>query len=161
VFTENQESVPIQLAIGLYNLGTYGNASGVSAIADKFGVSEGAVASFTSRVIKALMHLSTNWIRWPDKNERKQIGNQMAHELFPKCVGFVDGSDAAFFQSPAEDKDTYWSRKKKYCMQFQIVCDPAKYIRHFFTGYPGSVHDAKVYGSTELALKEVNYFSKG
>lgn len=149
------------MAVALYHIGTFGNASSTSQIADKFGVSEGAVGLFTTRVIDSLCNLSQKWITWPNVNERKTISNQMAHELLPKCLGFVDGSDAVFYQAPSEDKDTYWSRKKKYCMQFQVVCDPEKIVRHLFTGYPGSVHDAKVYSVTPLATNPQQFFSEG
>lgn len=71
-------------------MGTFGNASCSTQIADKFGISEGAVGLFTSRVIQSLCNVSQNWICWPTGNERKLIGNQMAHEFLPKCMGFVD-----------------------------------------------------------------------
>jgi hypothetical protein len=85
----------------------------------------------------------------------------MAENFLPKCIGFVDGSDAVFYPAPTEDKEAYWSRKKKYCMQFQILCDPDKLIRNLFTGYPGSVHDAKVFTSSTPFLKSHQYFSSG
>jgi len=83
----------------------------------------------------------------------------MAEHLFPKCVGYIDGSTADFAQAPVENKDAYWSRKKKYCMQFQIICDPFKVIRSLITGYPGSVHDARVYSTSALCQKPGKFFS--
>jgi len=123
VFTTAQQPIPVQLAVALYNIGTFGNAKSIGQIATKFGVSEGGVENFTSRVVTVLGDLTKVWIKWPDVNERKQIGSQMAAEYFPHSIGFIDGSGATFNQSRAEDKQAYWSRKKKYCIQFQIVCD--------------------------------------
>jgi len=147
------------LAIALFNLGCFGNSSSLGHIATKFGVSEGAVENATTRVLSALNELSPVWIKWPDAQERHKIGSSMASTYFPKCIGFIDGSDATFYRAPQDDKQTYWSRKKKYCMQFQIVCDPSKLIRNLFTGYPGSVHDAKVYASSPVLSLVHTYFS--
>jgi len=117
------------------------------------------VENFTTRVVMALNEISPDWIKWPDAAERNRIGTSMAAKYFPNCVGFIDGSDANFYQAPRDDKQTYWSRKKKYCMQFQIVCDPSKLIRHLFTGYPGSVHDAKVYAASSISSQVQTHFS--
>jgi len=83
----------------------------------------------------------------------------MANEVLPKCIRFIDGSDAILFQAPTDEKEVYWSRKK-HCMQFQIVCDQTKRIRHIYTGYPGSVHDAKVFTSSPV-YNNKEYFTEG
>jgi len=145
--------------VALNNLGTFGNAGSFGHVSTKFGISEGAVENCTTRVVTALCKLSTTWIMWPSPAERVKIGSYMATKYFPKCIGFIDGSDATFYRAPKDDKQTYWSRKKKYCMQFQIVCDPSKLIRSLFTGYPGSVHDAKVYSASPVFNQAANYFS--
>lgn len=151
----------MQLAVALNQLGTYGNASSSENIATKFGLSHGFVNNYTNRIIEGLLAISDDWIRWPNEDERRRISNEMFQNGLPKCVGFVDGSHAPFFKAPMEDKETYWSRKKEYSLQFQIICDPNRIIRHFYTGYPGSVHDAKVFAACDIAKNPNHFFSPG
>lgn len=145
----------------MYRIGTFGNAAALGQIATKFGVGEATVENFTWRVICAINDLSCTWIRWPDQIERKSIGLAMAHEILPKCIGFIDESAAIFYQAPLNDKETYWSRKKHYCMQFQIVCDSSRRIKALFACFPGSVHDAKLFASSPVYTKANDYFSDG
>lgn len=85
----------------------------------------------------------------------------MAFNGLPKCVGFVDGTDVIFCDAPVDKKEFYWSRKKKYCMQAQIICDTDRRVRDLFVGYPGSVHDAKVFASCPIGQNPLKYFSSG
>ena len=41
----------------------------------------------------------------------------------------------------------------------QAVCDHKLKIRHLLIGYPGSVHDARMYANSDLSQKSENYFS--
>ncbi|OXA48398.1 putative nuclease HARBI1 [Folsomia candida] len=159
--SNHQEPLELQLAVALNQLGTYGNASSSENIATKFGLSHGFVNNYTNRIIEGLLAISDDWIRWPNEDERRRISNEMFQNGLPKCVGFVDGSHAPFFKAPMEDKETYWSRKKEYSLQFQIICDPNRIIRHFYTGYPGSVHDAKVFAACDIAKNPNHFFSPG
>ncbi|OXA53469.1 putative nuclease HARBI1 [Folsomia candida] len=156
-----QEPLELQLAVALNQFGTYGNGSSSENIAAKFGLSHGSVNNYTNRIIEGLLAISNDWIRWPNESERRRIGDEMFQNGLPKCVGFVDGSHVPFFKAPIEEKETYWSRKKEYSIQFQIICDPNRIIRHFYTGYPGSVHDAKVFGACDIAKNPRNFFSPG
>ena len=155
VFSQSQVPLPIQLAVALYQFGTFGNSASVGHVATKFGVSEGTVFNAMARITIALLSLKQNWIQWPSAEERKIISSRMAQYSLPKCI--VDGSDAVLCSAPIDDKEVYWSRKKRYGIQFQVVCDLEKQIRHFFCGYPASVHDAKVYSACLLYKNPMLY----
>lgn len=40
-------------------------------------------------------------------------------------------------------------------------CDQKKLIRHLFVGYPGSVHDAKVFAASDIGRRPRYFFSEG
>ncbi|ODM87084.1 putative nuclease HARBI1 [Orchesella cincta] len=160
-FNETQDPIKLQLAVTLYRLGTYGNGSSVTNVSTKFGISIGAVVKYTDRVIDAITSLSKRYIYWPGPSERQDLGRQMALQCLPKCIGFVDGTDIVFDEAPHDDKELYWSRKKKYCIQAQIICDIDRKIRDLFTGYPGSVHDAKAFSKSPIAIVPNKFFSAG
>ena len=83
---------------------------------------------------------------------------ETAHEL-PHCFGYVDGSEIPLAEKPTQDPEAFFSRKQRYALKMQVVCDHHLRIRHLITGYPGSVHDARIFNNSELALKPESYFS--
>ena len=48
-------------------------------------------------------------------------------------------------------KSKLYSNKILYCLQMQVVCDNNRKIRDVFIGYPGSVHDARVFRNSPLS----------
>lgn len=153
-----QDPLHLQAAVALFRFGTYGNAASIQQVASKFGISEGSVVNFTNRVIEFLCSLMRDWVCWPDAEERRKLGTDS--EL-KGCLGYVDGTDIPLAEAPSENKEVYWSRKKKYCLQAQIICDKNKKIRSIYTGFPGSVHDAKVFQASEIGRTPERFFSEG
>lgn len=58
-------------------------------------------------------------------------------------LGCVDGTHISI-NAPHDDADAYLNRKKYHSVQLQVICDNKKKFTDVFTGYPGSVHDARV-----------------
>ena len=48
------------------------------------------------------------------------------------------------------DGEVYWSRKCKYCINLQLVCDDRRLIRFFEAGWPGSVFDSVVFDNSSV-----------
>jgi hypothetical protein len=88
-------------------------------------------------------------IRWPDAEERRSIEVSKADKL-PKCMGFIDGSHVNLDEAPTQDPESYFTRKQRYAIQVQAVCDIEMKIRNIVVGFPGSVHDARVYANSTL-----------
>jgi len=69
----------------------------------------------------------------------------------PGAVGFVDGTHINLEEKPYVNcPDDYYSRKQRYGLHLQIVCDYNLKIRHFKLGNTASVHDAKVFSQCVL-----------
>ena len=77
----------------------------------------------------------------------------------PFCVGFIDGSHIILFEKPESDPEDYVNRKNDVSIQLQVTIDHEKKIRHFYVGFPGSVHDARVFSHTALYVTPNHYFS--
>lgn len=104
------------------------------------------------------MKLKDQFIYWPNELEREKIVSDTFHEL-PYCVGYVDGTEIKLAEKPFDDPEAYFSRKHIYSMKVQAVCDHKRKIRHIVLGYPGSVHDARIYNNCNLSKKTEDYFS--
>ena len=78
---------------------------------------------------------------------------------FRNCIGFVDGSHVKLELAPLDDSKSYYNRKCFNSIQVQIICNPAKRIIHSVVGYPGAVHDSKVYRDCSVSRNPETYFS--
>ena len=78
---------------------------------------------------------------------------------FPKCVGFVDGTHLGLAFKPELDGEDYWTRKQSYAVSAMVVCDDFKRIRYLNLGWPGSVHDQRIYQNSSLNKKPNLYFA--
>ena len=95
---------------------------------------------------------------WPSECERKSLVEVSMQEL-PYCIGYVDDTEVRLAEKPKQDPEAFFSRKHVYSIKVQAVCDHKLQIRHLIVGYPGSVHDARIYNDSELALKQTTFFS--
>ncbi|KAJ8364481.1 hypothetical protein SKAU_G00133120 [Synaphobranchus kaupii] len=62
---------------------------------------------------------------------------------FRRTAGSIDGCHIRVVPPAAESQD-YLNRKLFYSVQMQAICDHRGTFLNLFTGYPGSVHDARV-----------------
>jgi len=112
--SNNEQAHPsVQLAVALARFGCNGTGASVSNIQDSFQIGAGTVTLYTKRVIKALLDLHDDWIKWPDSNRRSENGQVMREEGFPGCIGCIDGTTVTISQKPALDGEVYYDRKKR------------------------------------------------
>lgn len=154
-----QFPVDLQLAIVMYRLGASGENASIRKIASIFGIGDGGtISKITERVFNAFLRLKSKYIAWPDQEERTAIVSKTFSEL-PFCIGYVDGTEVKLAETPLTNAVQYFSRKHIYSMKVQITCDYKLQIRHVVTGYPGSVHDARMFSSCSLSTAKEMFFS--
>ncbi|XP_049301863.1 uncharacterized protein LOC125775375 [Bactrocera dorsalis] len=154
-----QFPVAMQLAIVLYRLGCNGEGASVAKIASFFGIGDGGtIQRVTELVFQAILKIKQRFLFWPDAKERQSIVRNTFFEL-PHCIGYVDGTEIKLAEKPSDDPESYFSRKHVYSLKVQAVCEYKLRIRHMVLGYPGSVHDSRIYNNCELALKPSNHLS--
>lgn len=157
-----QQPVWLQLLVSLERFGFDGNASSIGKIARSMGISNGTVVLYSNRVIEALLSLRESFIKWPAPVERQKTSNYFEenHKL-SGCVGVVDGTLVNLCQKPSIDPETYWTRKQRYSMNVQILCNHKREIIYYQVGYPGSCHDSLCFKHTDICKHPENYFSNG
>lgn len=153
-----QHSVAIQLAVTLFRLGASGDGASIGKIAALFGIGDGgSIDIITRRMFRAISDLEAEYLHWPNRNEKDQIITETFHEM-PHCIGYLDGSEVKLAERPSKDPDSYYSRKQNFSIKLQAVCDYQLKIRHLLVGYPGSVHDSRVFTNSSLFLSPSKYF---
>jgi hypothetical protein len=80
---------------------------------------------------------------------------------FINCIAVVDGTLFLLTYEPqSTDAPDYHGRKHQYSLTTMIVCDDKRKVRYYLAGFPGCVHDNRVYKNTELFKNPTAYFGR-
>lgn len=74
---------------------------------------------------------------------------------FPDVIGCIDGTHVRI-DRPLQSANSYYNRKDYFSIQVQVFCDHNTKFIDFYAGYPGSVHDARVFKNSTLYNKVMN-----
>ncbi|XP_024886102.1 putative nuclease HARBI1 [Temnothorax curvispinosus] len=135
-------------------------------VADRFGVTISALYNIITRVTDYIMLLAPNIIKYPTLVEKEETETfYRERKGFPGIIGAIDGSHIRI-DKPLEDPDSYVNRKQYFSLHVQGTVDHKMKFMDVFIGYPGSVHDARVFRNSYLRndLRELcadNYFLLG
>lgn len=140
-----------QSLVLLRHLGTQGNAASSAAITNFFGTGSGAVDTHRVNALEALLLLESRAHFWPDKEERLAIASRTQSSfLFLKCVGLTDGTLLLLAHRPILHGETCLFRKKFCAIVMPVVSDDEGRVLHCHIGWPGSVHDNRVWRNCGL-----------
>jgi DDE superfamily endonuclease len=140
-----------QLLVLLKYFGSDGNSASSSNLSAFFGISSGAVDDCRRVALEAILTMEDRTYFWPSTEERKQISNRIKDAyLFPHCVGLIDGTLLPLAARPLLHGENYLSRKRYYAIVMLVVCDDQGRILYYHVGWPGSVHDNRVWRTCKL-----------
>ncbi|KAJ8911516.1 hypothetical protein NQ315_012488 [Exocentrus adspersus] len=116
-------------------------------VGDRFNVTISTVHRIIRRLIYFLSNLSSEIILWPNDDGKRISEEHFSQKGFPNVIGAIDGCHIKI-DKPQNDPDSYINRKGYYSIQ--RVCDHRRKILDVFIGYPGSVHDSRVFRNSPL-----------
>ena len=140
-----------RVAITLWYLAT---PSEYCTIAHLLGVAWSTVCSIVHETVKAIVSVMLQkYIVFP----RGQILVSTVDEFekkwqFPQCAGAIDGCHIPI-RPPLLNHTGYYNRKGWYSIIIQAVVDSDYLFRDIYVGWPGSVHDARVFANSSLYCK--------
>ncbi|XP_011880849.1 PREDICTED: putative nuclease HARBI1, partial [Vollenhovia emeryi] len=139
-------------------------------VADRFGITISSLHSVITRVTDFILSIAPNVIKYPTQLEKEETANfYLEQKQFPGVIGkykYIIEISSIRVDKPLEDPDSYINRKQYFSIQLQgIVNHNMKFI-DVFIGYPGSVHDARVFRNSTIRndLHEIcgdNYYFLG
>lgn len=154
-------SPELHLLITLKYFGNDGNGGSALKVKDALGVSKGAVEFYVNRTVKAILSLESVAFFWPDDTERREISARIREKHhFPCCVGLMDGTHLGLAVKPEANGEEYFTRKSQYAITALIIVDDLRRIRFASIGWPGSVHDNRVWRNTNVFLNPDNFFTE-
>jgi len=116
-----------------------------------FGLSKASAVYSTHEFVEELCNFKNQFIKFPNSRAELQRNIEGFSEIteIPNVVAAIDGSHIPIKKPPDSGED-YCNRKFFYSYVVQGIVDSSKLYLSVSTGYPGSMHDARV-----LRLSEV------
>lgn len=107
-------------------------------------------------------HLAPIYIRFPQNAyERSVVKTRFFQKYrFPGVVGIIDGTHIAITAVSREIENTYVNRSGYHSVNTQIVCDADLSITNINARFPGSAHDAFIYGGSILNTRLLRVFEE-
>ena len=119
-----------------------------------FGVSK----DFACTIVHAVLYiisptLKSKMIKFPKGAELDRVLHEYEEKWgFLQCGGAIDGSHIPII-GPNIDRANYYNRKGWYSIILQAVVDDRYRFTDIMEGWPGSVHDARVFANSKLFKK--------
>ena len=107
----------------------------------------------TKEFCQALDRLSRNYIQFPISCDETTRAIALFQDdcRFPHAIGAVDGTHTEII-APKEPFDYFDDRHHRYSVIMQAVVGTNLKFLDTAIGYPGSMHDARVFRSTEIII---------
>ncbi|XP_062510047.1 putative nuclease HARBI1 [Corticium candelabrum] len=137
-----------QLLLTLWYLA---NQETIRSIGDRFGVCDATVHRTVRRMMTVVKEaIMGEVVVWPTGDRAKAaIEGFRARCGVKNVIGAIDGSHIAI-KAPSQHQTDYINRKGFHSIVLQAVCDNRMLFTDCFVGWPGSVHDSRVYRNSPL-----------
>ena len=144
-------SVKKRVAVALWRLAT---GSYFNTIGHLFGISEASASCICDEVCAVVASkLLKIFVRLPAGPELSEVINDFEERWgFPQCAGAIDGSHIPI-KAPLDYHADYYNRKGWYSVILQGLVDSKYRFRDINVGWPGKVHDARVFSNSSLYKK--------
>ena len=154
--TRMREPLPVKkrVAITLWFLAT---PVEYRTIGHLFGVARCTVCVVVHETCTAIVSLLLKrYICFPQGNELNYVveGFMKKWDL-PQCVGAIDGSHIPI-SAPTNNHSDYYNRKGFYSIIIQAIVDFRYRFIDVYCGWPGSVHDSRVFAHSSIFTRGKN-----
>jgi len=101
-------------------------------------------------VVDCLCNMADTVIQWPNEVQMQATeANFQTVANFPGVLGAIDGCHIPIL-CPDYCQHDYLDRNQNHSVNLLAVCDDSKKFTYCFAGFPGSVHDQRVFNNSAL-----------
>ncbi|GFY67024.1 protein ALP1-like [Trichonephila inaurata madagascariensis] len=138
-------SVERRVAVTLVKLGSSGE---LRTVANLFGIARCTACIIVREVCTALC--TTFKITFPTQRDLDAIATEFFdRSALPGCCGALDGCHIPI-KAPSLNAKDYFCRKQFHSLILQAVVDGNSHFMNINVGWPGSVHDARVFRNSVI-----------
>ena len=122
-----------------------------------FGISRSSVCCIVKQICTSIVKVLLKcYIKFPFGDALEEVVEGFrSHWGFPNCAGAIDGSHIPM-AAPVDYHSDYYNCKGWYSMIVQAVADHKYRFLDVYTGWPGSVHDVRVFANSPLYMKGID-----
>ncbi|KAH9293253.1 hypothetical protein KI387_041543 [Taxus chinensis] len=115
-------------------------------ISELFGCGKSTIVRTVNKFINAMQHRFHRNIQWPNNQLDLEILKEgfRQRQGFPNCCGVIDVTHIQFRLPANECSADWYDRDHNYSMSLQAIVDSNMHFIDVFTGWPGSVNDARL-----------------
>jgi hypothetical protein len=126
-------------------------------LAELFGLGRATVGSIVLETCKAIaVHLLPRHVSFPSGRALDEVISGFdAKSGFPQVAGAIDGTHIPIIR-PREHATDYLNRKGYHSVVMQAVVDFRGIFTDVYIGWPGRVHDARIFANSDLCTKGEN-----
>ena len=144
-------SVEERVAVTLWRLAT--NVE-YRTIASLFGLGRPTVCTVVLDTCHAIQKLLPRYVYMPkDERLREIVDGFDACWGFPQTAGAIDGTHIPILRPSGDSGSDYYNRKGFYSIVMQALVDYRGIFLDIYLGWPGKVHDARVFSNSSLYAK--------
>lgn len=151
--TNFRKAIPVQkrVAVATWRLA---NGNSFRTIAKTMAIGKSTAVEITKKFCHELSRLGPHFIRFPvsrrETAEAMLKFKEVENCIIPQALGAIDGTHIPILTPATESKADYFNRKQKHSVNTQAVIGSNLEFISVATGYPGSLHDARVLRNTEI-----------
>ena len=147
-------SVEKRIAVALWRLATGDTYRSTSL---QFDVGRSTALKAKKEFYKILAKKAVEFIKFPitEAEAAAKICSFTDKSSFPQVVGAINGTHIPLKSVPQRERVEYFNRKQDYCLVLQGVADASFRFLDVSTGYPGSIHDARILRMSRLHRSSV------
>ena len=118
----------------------------------QFGIGRCTAMLLKADFCEAIAKRAPQLKKFPETEEELTLNIRLFAEKspFPQVVGAIDGSHIPLKRVPVNERIEYFSRKRDYSIVVQAVADASFKFLDVSTGFPGSIHDARILRLSKL-----------
>ena len=144
-----RKPIPLEkrVAVALWRLAT-ATGNSYRSISKVFGIGLTSVAKIVYEFCESIFEEVGQFIKFPANGHKTALEMEkfsyFTQTVLPQVVGVLDGTHLEIMCTNSESRVDYFSCKQKYTVNTQAVVGANLMFLHVATGYPGSLHDARI-----------------
>ena len=147
----NPIDVDKRVAITLWRLAT--NVD-YRTLAQLFGIGRSSACTVTLDTCRAIQKLMPKYVHIPTgEGMKRNVEGFSARWGFPQAAGAIDGTHIPILRPKGDSGADYYNRKGFYSIVMQAVVDFRGYFMDIYLGWPGKVHDARIFANSTFYHK--------